>query len=76
MIPNEILAAEGHGALFLIFAGVVVVVLLIGALWYGSRRSARRRAPARPAEQNPAARGREDSWQTPDAGTRDQGPRA
>ncbi|MFI8260825.1 MULTISPECIES: DUF6479 family protein [unclassified Streptomyces] len=76
MIPTEILAAEGHGALFLIFAGVVVAVLLIGAFSYGSRRSARRRAPALPAEQNPAARGREDSWQTPDGRTSDEGPRA
>ncbi|MEU4358320.1 DUF6479 family protein [Streptomyces virginiae] len=76
MIPTEILAAEGQGALFLIFAGVVVAVLLIGAFWYGSRRAARRRPPARPADQNPVARGREDSWQTPegdDAGGR--GPR-
>ncbi|GHE64785.1 hypothetical protein CP980_32430 [Streptomyces vinaceus] len=76
MIPTETLAAEGQGALFLIFAGVVVVVLLIGAFWYGSRRSARRRAPARPAEQNPVARGREDSWQTPDGSTSDGEPRA
>ncbi|MFE3581125.1 DUF6479 family protein [Streptomyces vinaceus] len=76
MIPTEILAAEGQGAFFLIFAGVIVVVLLIGAFWYGSRRSARRRAPARPAEQNPVARGREDSWQTPDGSTGDRGPAA
>ncbi|MEV6578602.1 DUF6479 family protein [Streptomyces sp. NPDC051582] len=74
MIPTENLAAEGQGAFFLIFAGVVVVVLLIGAFWYGSRRSARRRAPARPAEQNPVARGREDSWQ--DGDTSGQEPRA
>lgn len=57
------------------FAGVVVVVLLVGAFWYGSRRSARRRAPARPVEQNPVARGREDSWQTPDGNADDQAPR-
>ncbi|MFG2489221.1 MULTISPECIES: DUF6479 family protein [Streptomyces] len=75
MIPTEILAAEGQGALFLMFAGVVVVVLLVGAFWYGSRRSARRRAPVRPAEQNPVARGREDSWQTPDGNAGDQAPR-
>ncbi|WP_030775065.1 DUF6479 family protein [Streptomyces sp. NRRL F-2664] len=61
------LAAEGQGSLFLILAGVAVALLLIGAFWYGSRRAARRRAPARPAEQNPVARAREDSWQTPDA---------
>ncbi len=76
MIPTEILAAEGQGALFLMFAGVVVVVVLIGAFWYGSRRSARRRAPAQSAEQNPVARQREDSWQTPDDNTSGQGPRA
>ncbi|MER5415170.1 DUF6479 family protein [Streptomyces virginiae] len=75
MLPTEILAAEGQGALFLMFAGVVVVVLLVGAFWYGSRRSARRRAPARPVEQNPVARGREDSWQTPDGNADDQAPR-
>ncbi|MFF1344321.1 DUF6479 family protein [Streptomyces sp. NPDC058290] len=55
MTATEILAAEGQGSLFLILAGVAVVCLLIGAFWYGSRRSARRRAPARPAEQNPVA---------------------
>ncbi|MFB7172395.1 DUF6479 family protein [Streptomyces sp. NPDC056254] len=66
MIATETLAAEGQGALFLIFAGVAVAVLLIAAFWYGSRRAARRRAPAGPADQNPVARGREDSWQTPE----------
>ncbi|MFC9585609.1 DUF6479 family protein [Streptomyces yangpuensis] len=76
MIPTEVLAAEARGALFLILAGVVVVVLLIGAFWYGSRRSARRRAPARSADQNPVARGREDSWQTPDGGVGGRGPTA
>ncbi|MFE5490645.1 DUF6479 family protein [Streptomyces virginiae] len=77
MIPTEILAAEGQGALFLILAGVVVAVLLIGAFWYGSRRAARRRAPARSVDQNPVARGREDSWQTPeDEGAGGHGPRA
>ncbi|KJY32217.1 hypothetical protein VR46_34615 [Streptomyces sp. NRRL S-444] len=76
MIPTEILAAEGQGALFLIFVGVAVVVLLIGAFWYGSRRSARRRASARPVEPNPVARRREDSWQTPEDTTSDQGPHA
>ncbi|OEJ35069.1 DUF6479 family protein [Streptomyces subrutilus] len=76
MIPTEILAAEAQGSLFLILAGVAVVVLLLGAFWYGSRRSARRKAPAQPADQNPVARGREDSWQTPDDSTSGQGPRA
>ncbi|MFI6001972.1 DUF6479 family protein [Streptomyces sp. NPDC051366] len=45
MVATEILADEGQGPPFLILAGVGVVVLLIGAVWYGSRRSARRRAP-------------------------------
>ncbi|MEU9144987.1 DUF6479 family protein [Streptomyces sp. NPDC048349] len=75
MIPTEILAAEGQGALFLMVAGVAVAVLLIGAFWYGSRRSARREAPARPAEQNPVAQQREDSWQTPDDNVGGQAPR-
>lgn len=56
-------------------SGLVVVALLIGAFWYGSRRSARGRAPARPTEQNPVAQRREDSWQTPDDDAGDQGPR-
>ncbi|MCX5152088.1 MULTISPECIES: DUF6479 family protein [unclassified Streptomyces] len=75
MIPTEILAAEGQGPLFLILAGVAVVCLLIGAFWYGSRRSARRRAPARPAEQNPVAQRRQGSWRTPDDDAGGQGPR-
>ncbi|WP_328622740.1 DUF6479 family protein [Streptomyces sp. NBC_00354] len=73
MIVTEILADEGRGPLFLILAGVGVVVLLIGAVWYGSRRSARRRAPARSAEQNPVAQRRQDSWQTPDDDAGGQG---
>ncbi|MEU9420901.1 DUF6479 family protein [Streptomyces sp. NPDC051000] len=74
-IPADTLAAEGQGSLYLVIAGVVLVVLLIGAFWYGSRRNARRAAPAQPAEQNPAARGREDSWQTPEEGAAGTGPR-
>ncbi|MFD6891851.1 DUF6479 family protein [Streptomyces sp. NPDC059957] len=70
MIATEPLAAEAISSLLLIIIGVVVAVLLIGAFWYGSRRSARRRAPASPAQQNPEARARQDSWQTPD----DDGP--
>ncbi|MFK0045959.1 DUF6479 family protein [Streptomyces sp. NPDC090741] len=73
MIATEILAAEGRGPLLLILAGVGVVVLLIGAFWYDSRCSARRRPPARPAEQNPVAQRRQDSWQTPDDDAGGQG---
>ncbi|MET9699905.1 DUF6479 family protein [Streptomyces sp. NPDC006529] len=82
MIATEHLAAEGQSSLFLVLAGVVVVVLLIGAFWYGARRNARRAAPARPTEQNPVAQQREDSWQTPDGARGDgrgdgrEGPRA
>ncbi|MFF3677624.1 DUF6479 family protein [Streptomyces sp. NPDC002120] len=69
MTAIETLAAEGQASLFLIFAGVVLVILLICAFWYGSRR---RRREASPAEQNPVAQRREDSWQTPDEHARDQ----
>ncbi|WP_328923414.1 DUF6479 family protein [Streptomyces sp. NBC_00190] len=69
MTAIETLAAEGQASLFLMFAGVVLVVLLIGAFWYGSRRR-RREAPS--AEQNPVAQRREDSWQTPEEHARDK----
>ncbi|MFE5720187.1 DUF6479 family protein [Streptomyces erythrochromogenes] len=63
MTSFETLSAEGQASLFLIFAGVVLVILLIGAFWYGSKR---RRREAPPTAQNPAAQPREGSWQTPD----------
>ncbi|MGW6420475.1 DUF6479 family protein [Streptomyces sp. NPDC055055] len=66
MIAIEQLAAEGRAPLFLILAGVVVAALLIGAFWFGSKRSARRKAPAQPQQQNAAARQRAQSWKTPD----------
>lgn len=69
MTAIETLAAEGQASLFLMFAGVVLVVLLIGAFWYGSRR---RRREAPPATQNPVAQRRRDSWQTPDEHARDE----
>ncbi|MEV7830925.1 DUF6479 family protein [Streptomyces subrutilus] len=75
MTANEMLAAEGQGSLFLIIAGVVLVALLIGAFWYGSRRNARRGAPARPAEHNPVAQSRQDSWETPEGDESGRGPR-
>ncbi|MEU9804288.1 DUF6479 family protein [Streptomyces sp. NPDC051000] len=65
----ETLAAEGQASLFLIIAGVVLVALLIGAFWYGSRR---RRREASLAEQHPVAQPREDAWQTPEEHARDQ----
>lgn len=70
MTAIETLAAEGQASLLLMPVGVVLVLLLIGAFWYGSRR--RRRAPVRPAEQNPAVQRREDSWQTPQEHAREQ----
>ncbi|MFF9984152.1 DUF6479 family protein [Streptomyces erythrochromogenes] len=69
MTASETLAAEGQASLFLILAGVVLVVLLIGAFWYGSR-GRRRESP--PAGQNLVAQRREDSWQTPDGHARDR----
>ncbi|MFF3214260.1 DUF6479 family protein [Streptomyces sp. NPDC002886] len=74
MIATEYLAAEATSSLLLIIVGVVVALLLIGAFWYGSRRSARRRAPAQPAQQSPEARARQDSWQTPDGDDVADGP--
>ncbi|MFJ4831811.1 DUF6479 family protein [Streptomyces sp. NPDC088747] len=69
MIASRFLAADGSASLFLLVAGVVVAALLIGAFWYGSRRAAQRKTPRpRPADQNPQAAARKDSWQTPDDG--------
>ncbi|MFE4547922.1 DUF6479 family protein [Streptomyces sp. NPDC056785] len=66
MISPHVLAADSSSSLPLIVAGVVLAALLIGAFWYGSRRTARRVDPgARPADQNPRAATRQDSWQTP-----------
>ncbi|MCX4579920.1 DUF6479 family protein [Streptomyces sp. NBC_01571] len=75
MISSYVLAADGSSSLPLIVAGLVLAALLIGAFWYGSRRTARRQDPgAAPAEQNPQAAARQDSWQTPDDDT-DRQPR-
>ncbi|MEU0035078.1 DUF6479 family protein [Streptomyces sp. NPDC006333] len=75
MISSNVLAADGSSSLPLIVAGLVLAALLIGAFWYGSRRTARRQDPgAGPAEQNPQAAARQDSWQTPDDDT-DRQPR-
>ncbi|MFD9415734.1 DUF6479 family protein [Streptomyces goshikiensis] len=53
------LAADGSSSLFLIIAGVVVVVLMIGACWCGSRRAARRtpHGSKRPSGRSEPARG-------------------
>ncbi|MEV4937142.1 DUF6479 family protein [Streptomyces zaomyceticus] len=70
MTAIETIAAEGQASLFLLIAGVALVVFLIGAFWYGSRRRRRGAPPA--TTQNPAARQREDSWQTPEERVHDQ----
>ncbi|MET9465465.1 MULTISPECIES: DUF6479 family protein [unclassified Streptomyces] len=67
MITSAPLAAEGSSSLFLLLAGVVLVVLLIGAFAYGARRRTRGTDPGtNPTGQNPQARAHQDSWQTPD----------
>ncbi|CAL9335594.1 DUF6479 family protein [Streptomyces sp. enrichment culture] len=70
---NELhpLAASGSPSLFLILVGVVLVLLILGAFWWGSRRAARRKSPGPtgPTAQPPAAATRENSWDTPDDGT-------
>ncbi|MCX5206442.1 DUF6479 family protein [Streptomyces sp. NBC_00237] len=62
--PLHTLAAEGSPALWLLVIGVPVVLLLLGAFWYGSKRAERHRANL-PQEPQPGA----DSWQTPDEST-------
>ncbi|MEV0000462.1 DUF6479 family protein [Streptomyces sp. NPDC050848] len=67
MITSLPLAAAGSSSLLLIVVGVAVAALLVAAIWYGSRRVAARKEPgARPVDQNPAARARQNSWETPD----------
>lgn len=77
MIASVPLAASGSPSLFLIMVGVVVAALLIGAFWYGARRAAARKDPgARPSDQSPPARARQESWQAPDdSGTGPDTPR-
>jgi hypothetical protein len=45
------IAASSAAAMGLIGAGVVIVILLIGALWMGARIRRRESAPPRPEEQ-------------------------
>ncbi|QQM38486.1 DUF6479 family protein [Streptomyces liliifuscus] len=67
MFASQTLAAQGSASFFLIVAGFVVVALLIGAFWYGTRRAANRKTPgARPAGHGPEAAPRQGSWTTPD----------
>lgn len=66
-----VLASAGSNAvLFAIGLGIVVVALLIGAFWWGSRRVARRRRPAGgpvPTDtRSTDTRAGSDSWKTPD----------
>ncbi|MEV6550537.1 DUF6479 family protein [Streptomyces sp. NPDC051597] len=58
---SQTLAASTSSSWLFVIVGVLVVAVLIGAFWYGSRRASRRPAP--PQEPQPRA----DSWQTPDA---------
>ncbi|MFI9152296.1 DUF6479 family protein [Streptomyces sp. NPDC053367] len=66
---NELmpLAASGSPSIFLIVIGIVLVLMILGAFLWGSRRAARRKSPgpAGPTAQPPAAASREDSWETP-----------
>ncbi|MFE3182967.1 DUF6479 family protein [Streptomyces violascens] len=57
---SQTLAAKSTSWLFT-GVGIIVVAVLIGMFWFGSRRTARKRMP--PQEHRP----RKDSWQTPDA---------
>ncbi|MER6210961.1 DUF6479 family protein [Streptomyces sp. NPDC001642] len=69
MIASQLLAAQGSASFFLIAAGFVVVAVLIGAFWFGTRRAAKRktsRTSPVPAPQTPQAAPRQDSWTTPD----------
>jgi flagellar basal body-associated protein FliL len=70
---NELLplAASGSPSLFLIVVGVVLVLMILGAFWWGSRRAARRQSPgpSGPTAQPPTAASREASWDTPDDDT-------
>ncbi|MFF4393518.1 DUF6479 family protein [Streptomyces sp. NPDC001552] len=72
MTAIQTLAAEAQPSLFLIAAGVALVILLIGAFWYGTRRRRRAIAPPRPTEQNPLMQRREDSWKTPQEHAREE----
>ena len=44
-IAPALASAGSNGVLFAVVIGVVVVAVLIGAFWWGSRRVARRRRP-------------------------------
>ncbi|GGT85792.1 MULTISPECIES: DUF6479 family protein [Streptomyces] len=60
------LAAAGSNALlFAVAIGVVIVGVLLGAFYWGSRRAARRRRPVGDPTQANARHGR-DSWSTPE----------
>ncbi|WP_030772427.1 DUF6479 family protein [Streptomyces sp. NRRL F-2664] len=65
MTESVTLAASAFPSLLLILAGLVVVALLIGAFWYGSRRAKAGMDPG-PLDQGPAPTARRTSWQTPD----------
>ncbi|MFG3343563.1 DUF6479 family protein [Streptomyces sp. NPDC048018] len=61
-----VLASAGsNGVLFAVVIGLVVVALLVGAFWWGSRRVARRRRPVGDPTEAGTKAGR-DSWASPD----------
>ncbi|MEU9101976.1 DUF6479 family protein [Streptomyces sp. NPDC048361] len=55
------IVAAGSTAFLFTGVGIVIVAVLLGTFWFGSRRAARKPTP--PREPQP----RSDSWQTPDA---------
>ncbi|MCX5387163.1 DUF6479 family protein [Streptomyces sp. NBC_00083] len=57
---SQVLAA-GSTAFLFTGVGIVIVAVLLGTFWFGSRRAARKPMP--PREPQP----RSESWQTPDA---------
>ncbi|MEU9851690.1 DUF6479 family protein [Streptomyces sp. NPDC047974] len=70
------LASAGSNALgFALVVGLIVVALLLGAFWWGSRRVARRRRPVGDVTAPRPGAPRDDSWSTPDEPREDGGRR-
>ncbi|MFJ8803473.1 hypothetical protein [Streptomyces sp. NPDC102487] len=66
MSDPVILAAYGAPSLLLIVTGLAAVLLLLGALGYGSHCAGRERDPrARQSKQTSQAAARSNSWKTP-----------
>lgn len=61
------LASAGSNALgFALVIGLIVVAVLLGAFWWGSRRVARRRRSVGDTTAAQPGAPRDDSWSTPD----------